>query len=127
MSLLKWVNSLHNSVNKKLNLPPITLQTKLAEMDNNNPALKQIPIQQQLPLRRAGPTSYGIKKVYVKPIPEPIPATIPATHVGRRAGAVQYSIKQVVSIPVTEPVKRGYGIRKAKTIRVKKSSCVNCQ
>jgi len=43
MLLLKWVNDLHNAVNRQIKSPPVSLNTKINEMDNHNPDLLDEP------------------------------------------------------------------------------------
>ncbi|KKK49837.1 hypothetical protein LCGC14_3131040 [marine sediment metagenome] len=63
LALLRWVNSLQNSINQQLGIPAELLQNRIAEMDKHNPTLtKQTPVKTQKFSRRTGDVSYAMRK-----------------------------------------------------------------
>ena len=101
--LLTWVNSLENAVNRKLQRPVVSLETRIAEMDRNNPDLikKTTPStattkKRPPPFLRHGGVSYGIRSSNNKPTTShqaPLPLRTAPVQATRRNPPVRYGIR----------------------------------
>lgn len=80
-SLLHWVNSLENYVNKQLKKPPVSLESRIAEIDRLTPQPKEnqrragtTPQPSKENQRRAGTISYGMRRgINTLMVPVPVP------------------------------------------------------
>nr|QBK87493.1 MAG: Erv1/Alr family disulfide (thiol) oxidoreductase [Marseillevirus LCMAC201] len=94
-TLLSWVNSLHNSVNQKLELPTELLSVRIAAMDIHNPT---IPTTVQVPTVQAPTVQVPTVQAPTVQVP-----TVQAPKKSRRTG-VSYSMKKVAVVDSTRTV-----------------------
>ena len=106
-SLLHWVNSLENYVNKQLKKPPVSLETRIAEIDRLT-ATKPVTVSSHQQRASTKPKSVPSKeRQHASTKPEPVTPQ-PSKEHQRRAGTISYGMRRgintlMVPVPVPEP------------------------
>ncbi len=119
LALLTWVNSLENCVNRKLNLPAILLNNRIAEMDRHNPTIPQQVVKTRpQKFSRPGSVSYGVRRTVVNNVP-PTSRQPTVSDTARQSDIPQQQARrqrQTVS----------YGIRRPRDSTFRRSGCTSC-